>query len=194
MNDTKRRQIRDYLDQSRQLSPALLDPEGHVSRGNAHYALGEYDAALEEFTSAVAQRPTYVNAQFNIGIVLAALGRFEEAELAFRTTIGLAAVQDVLLPEAYYYLAVALFEQKRYEEALEAVKSATERGGDASFSYLRAQLHALLGDAEASFTWLRKATAIKPIYRDTAREDPAFEALRFDPRFESSMNSPRSAS
>lgn len=184
MNDTKRHQIRDYLDQSRQLSPALLDPEGHVSRGNAHYALGEYEAAFEEFTSAVAQRPTYVNAHFNLGIVLAALGRFAEAEVAFRATIGVAAIQDVLLPEAYYYLAVALLEQKRYEDALDAAKNATDRGGDPAFLYLRARLHALLGDAEASFTWLRKATATKPSYWDAAREEPAFEAMRTDPRFE----------
>lgn len=191
MNDTKRRQIRTYLEQSEQLSPALLDPEGHLSRGNAHYALEEYTAALEEFAAALDQRPDYVNALFNQGVVLSKLGRFDEAEEAFRAAIGRAEVQDVLLPEAYYYLAVALFEQKRYEEALEAAKNATERGNDPSFLYLRSQLHALLGDVESSMQWLRKAIATKPKYRDAAREAPAFEALRSDPRFAACVESPR---
>ncbi len=189
MNDTKRRQIRDYLDQSRGLSPALLDPEGHVSRGNAYYALGEYEPAIEEFTSAITQRPTYVNAHFNLGIVLAASNRYAEAEVAFRTAIGLAAAQDVLVPEAYYYLAVALFEQKRYEDALAAAKSATERGGDPAFSYLRARLHSLMGDQESAIEWLRKAISVAPKYRDSARRDAAFQAIRSDKRFEALVTS-----
>lgn len=191
MNDTKRRQIRTYLEQSQQLSPALLDPEGHLSRGNAHYALGDYTAALEEFAAALDQRPTYVNALFNQGVVLSKLGRIDEAEVAFRAAIRLAEVQDVLLPEAYYYLAVALSQQQRYAEALEAAKSATERGNDPSFLYLRSQLHARLGDAESSIQWLGKAIAAKPEYRDTARKHPAFEALRSDPRFAACVERPR---
>lgn len=189
MNDTKRRQIRDYLEQSRELSPALLDPEGHVSRGNAYYALGEYEPAIEEFTSAITQRPTYVNAHFNLGVVLAASNRYAEAEVAFRAAIGLAAAQDVLLPEAYYYLATALLEQKRHEDALAAAKSATERGGDPAFSYLRARLHALTGDQQSAIEWLRKAISVAPKYRDTARGDAAFQAIRSDERFEALVTS-----
>lgn len=194
MNDTKRKQIRDYLEQSSQLSPALLDPEGHVSRGNAYYALREYEPAIEEFEAAITQRPTYVNAHFNLGVALAAMGRFEEAEVAFRAAIGLAEAQAVLLPEAYYYLAVVLFEQKRYEDALAAAKTATERGGDPAFSYLRARLYAVVGDTESSVQWLGKAIAARPKYRDDARQDPAFEALRTDPRFAACVDNSRLAS
>lgn len=194
MNDTKRRQIRTYLEQSQELSPALLDPEGHLSRGNAHYALGDYTAALEEFAEALEQRPTYVNALFNQGVVLSKLGRFDEAEVAFRAAIGLAAAQDVLMPEAYYYLAVALRGQERYADALDAVRSATERSNDSSFSYLRSQLHAQLGDLDASLDWLGKAIATSPKFRATAHDDPAFRVLRSDPRFAASVETPPAAS
>jgi tetratricopeptide (TPR) repeat protein len=185
MNETRLRQIRDYLDGARDLSPALIDAEGHVSRGNAHFALREYASALEEFEAAIRQRPDYVNAHFNAGIVLSLMDRHADAMREFEYAISLAQAQDVSLPEAYYHLAMSLRAQGRPQEALSAAVTATERGGDPSFAYLRSELHAALGDRDQALAWLRRAIVTAPRYKSTARQDAAFATLRADAEFNS---------
>ncbi len=180
MNNMGTERVREYLQRSSNISAALLEPEDHVSRGLAHFSLGDYEAALDEFSSALAQRPTYVPAQFNLAVALLRLGRFQEAEVALKAAIGLAAAQDVLLTDAHHYLAAALRAQGRYQEALAEAETATERGGDPAYMYLRAQLHALLGERDNAVHWLRRAIGNRAVYKERARSEPAFESMLSD--------------
>ena len=184
MSTTRETQLRDFLEKARPLSPVLVTPEGYVSRGNARYELGEYEAALYEYEAALAQRPMYVNALFNKGIVLARLREWNKAREAFLQTLDEARNQDVLVQaDANYYLAVVLHELGHNEEALAAVTLATERGNEPAHAYFRARMHSVLGQDREALDWLRRAASARKKYAEAARGEPDFEPLRSRPDF-----------
>ena len=65
---------------------------GEISflRGAAHKALGDFEAAVEEFREAVAAAPGHAAAHLDLGNSLAALGRLEAAKAALARAVALA--------------------------------------------------------------------------------------------------------
>jgi hypothetical protein len=83
------------------------DPGSWVALGNRGqwYAVaGRYEEALSDLKQAVTLRPSYVEAQFNLGYVLDRMNRRDEARAAYEATVRLSP-QD---PDAHNNLGVLL--------------------------------------------------------------------------------------
>jgi hypothetical protein len=81
------------------------------------------------------------------------------------------------------------YEEKRYADALEAVGSALERMPDhAGLHYNYACFATLAGDTgDDTFAHLRRSVELLPRFREDARRDDDFAAVRDDPRFEEAL-------
>ena len=76
--------------------------------------------------------------------------------------------------------------EQRYADALEAVRAALERMPDhAGLNYNYACFATLAGETgDETFAHLRRAVELLPRFREDARRDDDFAAVREDPRFE----------
>ena len=79
--------------------------------------------------------------------------------------------------------------EQRYPDALEAVRSALERMPDhAGLHYNYACFATLAGDTgDDTFAHLRRSVELLPRFREDARRDDDFAAVRDDPRFEQAL-------
>jgi len=81
------------------------------------------------------------------------------------------------------------YREQRYADALEAVRGALERMPDhAGLNYNYACFATLAGDTgDETFAHLRRAVELRPRFREDARRDDDFAAVRDDPRFEQAL-------
>jgi len=80
---------------------------------------------------------------------------------------------------------------QRYADALDAVRGALEHMPDhAGLNYNYACFATLAGDtSEETFAHLRRSVELRPQFREDARRDDDFAAVRDDPRFEEALRS-----
>jgi tetratricopeptide (TPR) repeat protein len=90
--------------------------------GDAHDRLGEKEAAKGAFRKAIELDETYVEAYFNLGLLLARDGENEEAETLLRT----ATLLNPNSHEAHGQLGILLQELGRYSEAEDELRRAVE--------------------------------------------------------------------
>ncbi len=83
---------------------------------------GDYAGALADYTRAAVYAPNYFFLEINTGIVLAALGRNQEAEPHYRRAIELQPNEA----QTYHFYAVWLFRQGRTAEAIQNAKTAID--------------------------------------------------------------------
>ena len=78
---------------------------------------------------------------------------------------------------------------QRYADALEAVRGALEHMPDhAGLNYNYACFATLAGDTgDETFAHLRRSVQLRPQFREDARRDDDFAAVRDDPRFEEAL-------
>jgi hypothetical protein len=81
------------------------------------------------------------------------------------------------------------YSEQRYADALEAVRAALERMPDhAGLHYNYACFATLAGDtSDDTFAHLRRSVELLPRFREDARRDDDFAAVRDDPRFEDAI-------
>ena len=81
------------------------------------------------------------------------------------------------------------YSEGRYADALEAVRSALERMPDhAGLNYNYACFATLAGETgDETFEHLRRSVELLPRFREDARRDDDFAAVRDDPRFEEAL-------
>jgi hypothetical protein len=81
------------------------------------------------------------------------------------------------------------YQEQRYADALEAVRGALERMPDhAGLNYNYACFATLTGDTDDdTFDHLRRSVELLPRFREDARRDDDFAAVRDDPRFEEAL-------
>jgi mannose-6-phosphate isomerase-like protein (cupin superfamily) len=79
--------------------------------------------------------------------------------------------------------------EQRYTDAVDAVRSALERMPDhAGLNYNYACFATLAGDTgDETFAHLRRSVELLPRFREDARRDDDFAAVRDDPRFEEAL-------
>ena len=79
--------------------------------------------------------------------------------------------------------------EERYADALEAVHGALEHMPDhAGLHYNYACFATLAGDTgDETFAHLRRSVELLPRFREDARRDDDFAAVRDDPRFEEAL-------
>ncbi len=85
--------------------------------------------------------------------------------------------------------SMTAYGEERYADALEAVRSALEHMPDhAGLNYNYACFATLAGDtSDETFAHLRRAVELHPRFREDARRDDDFAAVRDDPRFEQAL-------
>ena len=89
----------------------------------------------------------------------------------------------------YHNASMTAYSEGRYADALEAVRGALERLPDhAGLNYNYACFATLAGDTgDETFAHLRRSVELRPRFRDDARRDDDFAAVRDDPRFEEAL-------
>jgi quercetin dioxygenase-like cupin family protein len=85
--------------------------------------------------------------------------------------------------------SMTAYGEQRYPDALAAVRNGLERFPDhAGLNYNYACFAALAGEVDdETFTRLRRSGELFPPFRDQARSDDDFAAIRDDPRFEEAL-------
>ena len=85
--------------------------------------------------------------------------------------------------------SMTAYSQQRHADALEAVRGGLERMPDhAGFHYNYACFATLAGDTgDETFSHLRRSVELHPPFREQARRDDDFAAIRADPRFEEAL-------
>ena len=92
----------------------------NVEEGNAKLGTGKYKEALERYDAAAKELPDEPGVQYNRGVALHRLGKFDKAREALSRA---AAGQDRgLQARSYYNLGNTLFELKQYKEAADSFK------------------------------------------------------------------------
>jgi len=93
-----------------------------TQKGNAHYAEGDYDSALEAYQQAAEQRPNDAISHYNLGTALYQKAQFDKAANAFRHS--LAATDSMLQAHGHYNLGNAQFQLGDIRGAIRSYKSA----------------------------------------------------------------------
>ena len=149
----------DGVDQLLQQFPnsiTLFNIKGTVLKG-----LGRFDQSLEAYNKALAIKPDYAEAYYNMAIALQERGMLEEAIEAYNK--ALAIKPDYA--KAYYNMGVALKEQGKLKEAIEACNKALAIKPDQADAYnnignvLKEQ-----GKLEKAIEAYNKTLSIKPDY------------------------------
>jgi Flp pilus assembly protein TadD len=123
---------------------------------------GQPAVGLKMMSEAVALQPRTATYQTNLGEMLRLLGRFEEAEDAFRTSLEL----EPREPQVLSALGLTLAQQGRWAEALEACQAAVRLNPRAAMCHLR------LGDVLAH---QGKTAEARAAYQAALALDPAFD-------------------
>ncbi len=89
----------------------------------------------------------------------------------------------------YHSESMTAYGEQRYADALEAVRGALEHLPDhAGLNYNYACFATLAGDTgDETFAHLQRSIELRPRFRDDARRDDDFAAVRDDPRFEQAL-------
>ena len=93
-----------------------------IKRGNAHYKAEAYDAALEAYQSAAADRPEDAISRYNLGTALYQKKQFEKASDEFRRSLD--TIDPVHQAQGYYNLGNAQIQLNDIEGAIRSYKSA----------------------------------------------------------------------
>ena len=100
--------------------------------GMAHYQLGDYDAAMQDYDNAVTLWPNLAEAYYFRAILHGQRKDHENAIDDYSRAIEL----KPTLIEAYYYRALNYGAAGRYEEAIKDMKTAAELGYEPAKEFL----------------------------------------------------------
>ncbi|MFA5857630.1 MAG: tetratricopeptide repeat protein [Elusimicrobiota bacterium] len=95
------------------------------NRGTVYYELGDYNRAVEDFTSAITLNSRYYEAYTNRGMVYAKLGKAAEAMNDYHRSVKLNPYNET----AYYNRGNLFLEQKKLEDAIRDYTTAIKYNG-----------------------------------------------------------------
>ncbi len=143
------------------------------------------DEARALFERASVLAPELSRPHNSLAIVMRMAGRFDEAEAAARRALELA--PDSLATTNNY--ANLMVDLGRYDEAAQYYERAVALAPEhPKPQYNLACLYSLRGDVQAAVAALSRAIRTAEIFRDEARNDPDFDPIRADPRFQALVN------
>jgi tetratricopeptide (TPR) repeat protein len=139
-------------------SAILLNIKGAVLKG-----LGQLALSIEAYKKALAIKPDYADAYYNMGNALQEQGKLKEALEAYKKTLTI----KPDYAKAYYNMGNALKEQGKMEEALEAYKKTLTIKPDYADAYnnMGATLKEQ-GKLEEALEAYKKTLTIKPDYAE----------------------------
>jgi tetratricopeptide (TPR) repeat protein len=152
-----------------------LDSGFYILRAQADFYSRRYDQAIGNAKKALLVAPEHQIPHAIIGDSLRELGRFADAQAAYR---GLSA--DTLLR----IIAEAILAARMKDRigATTRIASLQRMAGDA-VSYQLGQVYAELGETNQAFAALNKAMEVKDPGLLTLKKDPVMDPIRADPRF-----------
>ena len=159
--------------------------------GRACFASGAIERSAELFGRAAELNPEDFQSRFLMGQSLSMLGRHEEAQRANRDSLARAERALALNPDDGRVLALgsgALQYDGQVERARQWAQRALEVDANDMNALLNAAcLHAKLGEKERALELLERACGRGWGKRDWIENDPDYDRLRDDPRFQALM-------
>ncbi|URD49117.1 tetratricopeptide repeat protein [Chroococcidiopsis sp. CCNUC1] len=151
-------------------------------RGYALNNLGRYEEAIASYDRAIEINPNYDISWNNRGYILNDLERYQEAIASCDRAIQINPNYD----RAWYNRSNALRNLGRYEEAIASFDRAIEINPNYDSAwYCKACCYTLQGNLEQAIENLQRAIELNPEkYRQMAKNDPTFDAIREDERFQ----------
>jgi len=155
----------------------------YIGRGVAHGNIGEFEAAIADFTRAIALDPNLSDAYYDRALVESDIGRYAAA-LSELAAIASAASN---YPSYYYYRGYVHFENNDFDEAISDLTTASlTMAKDASVYYRRAKAYDAKGDRASAIADFSTAIRLKPAdsgllqsaYRWRGTED--FALMRYE--------------
>lgn len=145
-----------------------------------------YDA-VHVYEEASAEHPDSYIIQYNLGVTLMMVKRYEEAVRAFIRAQKITSDD----PALYYNWAAAAMSLKDYSEAARLYKEGLRvKPEDDEFLYGLARISALSGDTEAAIAFLTRSCEINPALKLRAKSSHDFASLRTVKAFRDITNLP----
>jgi len=163
----------EHMKQAQRLDP--LSPLANSDVGWVYLMARRYDEAIEQINRTLELEPSFGSALACLERAYTLSGRPREAlETLLKETGGPGGIST---RDGDPSQTMKSLYRKRLERRLEAMKKVR------SSSYSMATTCASAGDREQTFAWLERAFSERDPMLVQARTDPAFDALRSDPRF-----------
>jgi adenylate cyclase len=138
------------------------DALAHVMMGRVHMMLGEHDAAISAYETALALNPNLASARFGLGATLTYSGRYEEGIVEVNEAIRLSPRDPML----WFFLTVksaANLATERYEESLEFARAAKRQPNAGVWAHVSEVVAlAQLDRIEEARQALQRVRVIKP--------------------------------
>jgi TolB-like protein/Tfp pilus assembly protein PilF len=172
------------IDRSSSLDP--LSPIIATATGRLFHFQRKYDEAIEQHRKALALDPNFIEARFNLGLVYEQKEMFREAISEFRRAIRISGGASLWWAALGHALALAgeRNHARRIRKQIEKL-NALQRNVS---PYDLAWICLGLGDIDATFDWMERALHERSSPLLYQNVEPALDALRPDPRFQSLLN------
>jgi tetratricopeptide (TPR) repeat protein len=161
-----------------------LDPKDalpHNGLGNVYADQGRLDDATNEYTRAIELDPKDAYPHNGLGTVYADQGRLDDAAQEYTCAIEL----DPKFANPHIGLGDVYRDQGRLDDAANEYTCAIELDQKLPHPhYNLARLEATRGDADLALQHLERAVALDARWKEYARKNEDFAALRDDPRFQ----------
>lgn len=157
------------------------------------YLAQDYESALASWDRYILLYPDANNGYNNKALIYKRLGRYAEEEELYRQALAV----EPGAWEVLNNLALNLAHQRRFEEALDIMRSLESSGAEDPYADLhRAKIYAAMGKDEEALRYLEKSLeGMKALdtlhhieYRQDIRVDPSFAKLRESHRFRSMLS------
>lgn len=150
------------------------------NRGLASFNLKQYEEAVTSFDRVIQFKPDLAEAWLLRSSALRELQRYAEAFVCSDRCIQL----NPDLPEGWVVRGVVLAKLQQHEEAITACDKAIQIKPDNPAGwYGKACCYALQGNVEVAVKNLKWSTDLDSKYREIAKTDSTFDAIRQDERF-----------
>ena len=145
----------------------------------------EYDLAIAQYHRTFTLDPKFVVAQWYLGLAFEQVGRYDEAETAFREALSSTNQDQIIRADAAHFYAVSGQRERALSELAELEKLSETRFVS---SFGLALIHLGLEDDDKAFEYLEKAVEEHCDMLVYLNVEPRFDRVRSDPRFKLLIN------